>query len=314
MDVKIPAYTAPAHLWVRKVRMVLNSKRIDVKHEDSVKHVGPIIARLPSEIFELVSEDVTLQALLQFIESFDKPKSDLPSFIAAHKSHTRPSHEISHVRDGLSNAMPSLNKDELEEMAWQTVLNGFPETLKQMCKVMDINKAPTAEQIVKIDDLWQSHNNASVSNVCGVNHNANSPETNEVLKRLVERLETVETQLSRLNSARSNDSQRNPYTTPRNNNFSQNYHPRNNNLSQNRQRTTYSTPNTTFPDRNQNVRNNLAQAQQNPTNGLCYFHQSFGVNARRCVPPCNFHTSNQQTQQPNNNRSSGEGYRAPSRY
>lgn len=191
MEAILPAYTSPAYQWVRKVKMVLASKKVAIDDgEEAAKYVGPVITRLPFELFELVSDAPKLKSLLQFIEDFDKPKSDAETLISSHQSQLRPSHQLSQIRDRLKSSLSALDDEGAKALSWQTVYNNFSDHIKQMCTVIGVTNYPTEEQESIIDKLWSSQSSGGIAAV------SKSCESDKILERLKSVEQMVEKSVS----------------------------------------------------------------------------------------------------------------------
>ena len=170
-DDLIPAYRAPVGAWATSVIEVLFMKGIvDLSEDYLLKDIlRVIITRIPGDVFEALPKNLNVEETLKWLINYDHEYHGLMSILLAEKSIiVKPSISWGILKQQLRYGMECPNEDNwIEHLGWVVVEARLPIDVKNRVKIMSIDKHPTVEQWIVIDDMYLNCENPIVAVVEG---------------------------------------------------------------------------------------------------------------------------------------------------
>lgn len=263
VGVKLPAFwSADAALWFIQAEAQFNLAKVTVSRTkfDHIVSVLPheIIAEVRDVIISSISaskpyEDLK-EALLQRTASSERDR--LHQLMCKEELGDRkPTQMLRQMQQSLGVQAPSFDKAMFRELFLQKLPTSVQKVLATVDNATAIEKlAETADRVVEIEPT------SSVSSLQGVSEDR--------ITKLEQQIAQLSTKIEKLFKNRS---------------FSR--HPRSSQRSQ--QQSTHNPPS----DRSQST--NRRRSGSPPKPEFCYYHNRFGNNARKCMPPCKFSSSSE---------------------
>jgi len=171
----IPPLIYPLSDWSRRVSLILDIKGINVNDADAGSAYLPtIIARLPISIGRIIPKDSLYEAL-QFLANYESRTTDLNSqFGPGRKITSRPSIAFSIIKETINDsflATPIVQRKPIvERLAWASLSEALPQSLKTMVPVLDIKESPSKEQLSSLDKIWDTTLASNIPQAFEVNH------------------------------------------------------------------------------------------------------------------------------------------------
>lgn len=297
----IPNFSYPASTWAATILTIF--KAGDVKHEEdnvSKIYAPQIIAKLPSDIASTLPIDLSVKSLLKYLSNYDAPRLDMRSVIQNSQSDEKPSTRFAQtVKQTRKTLNADITDEAVNEIAWSLVLSTFSAQMKTVALVLNVNKFPNADQLIKLDHAYLDHK-AEATTIAATQANQNYQQAPN--NYMYQRTTTPEHYGQRMtNNFNARPTQ--PYT----NNF----------LPQQRFQRQFFSPQQNSPQRpfsppqafnrcncfyhqrfgafakQCEFQRNFAQSTVPMTNNsnnsdICFYHRKFGKDARQCEKPCKF--------------------------
>ncbi len=273
-DSLIPSFTLPVKSWALRIQQILLSRHLDLKNDEISDVFTPlIIAKLPSYLLRMV-KNKNLHDTLSFLGDFDKGLSDPLSLLrcCTHLEYD-PSIEFTKIFDKIKDTIGKGITDKAAKIfAYQILLNMFPASLQIQITLLDVNDFPNTDQLARIDRMYKKYN--SEKNKQNMPLDTSPLMNNSVPNQQSQILNKIDSIMSRLSIFEANQ-------TP-----ASSSQPRNNwRQTEPTNITRYPARNNQFQYQNRNTTNPY-QTADNPN--FCFFHNRFGIRARRCTQPCSY--------------------------
>lgn len=288
-----PLYTGNPREWCYRFRLALSGVSVDFKSLEARIALYSVLAlRLPYDMLKNMPRD-EINVALEFIENYEVADRNLATVLSEPSGGERPTVLWRKKMASLADAMPdNLDPDLNKMLAWQVVAGTLP--VEYISVTSTIDKYPNSKQLETLDKIWQGINNIKLANIqrfntASVSNNSDAQNTSNTcvdnspieLKAPSKRSKPQPDTLTELQKTLCNfvKSVQDPKGDKRDNKSSF------------KQRDSWD--NSNYRRAKSVPRERYSRGPINTTDvlnkdGHCWYHEQFGIKARKCRPGCKF--------------------------
>ncbi len=152
----VPAFTYPASAWSAKVSLILETAGVDRTKAEDIKQYAPqIIAAMPTDLTAVLPKVSTIDSLLEFLEEYDGPATNMRGIMDEMADMERPSLKYAQTVKQMRKTLPNGTTDVVvNQVAWSLLSPSLPRFMAALLIMLDIKEYPAKEQLDKLDKAF----------------------------------------------------------------------------------------------------------------------------------------------------------------